>query len=96
MRRKRNGLRLVSSVEGERRGHPRHEIDGAAHLVASDGRIHHVRLVDLSVGGALISRPQHADLFMHMNFTLAGSAMPWERQAVVVRMSEHGLHLKFI
>jgi hypothetical protein len=96
MRRKQGGLRLVSSFDGERRGQPRHAIDGPAHLVGPDGRVHHVRLLDLSAGGALVSKPQFVDLLIERTFTLAGSAMPWERHAAVVRMSQRGLHLKFI
>jgi hypothetical protein len=79
----------------ERRREPRHKINGSAHLIALSGKTLNVELVDLSRGGALVTAPKLAQVFVGESFKVAGSAMPWEREAQVVGVSHRGLHLAF-
>ena len=79
----------------ERRGAPRHDVDGAAHLVGPDGRVLGVRLINLSATGALVTRPQRVQIFAGSEMRLAGAAMPWERAAHVVAVTPERIRLRF-
>lgn len=79
----------------ERRGAPRHAVDGAAHLVGQDGRVMGVRLINLSATGALVTRPQRAQLFAGSDVRVAGASMPWERTAHVVAVTPDLVRLRF-
>ena len=81
--------------DAERRREPRHRINGSAHLIAASGKTLNVELIDLSRGGALVTAPKLAQVFLGECFKVAGSAMPWEREAQVVGVSHRGLHLAF-
>lgn len=82
-------------MEDHRHG-VRHLIKGPAFLVAEDGRMTNVTLLDLSAEGAKVTRPEYDQSFIGCTYTLAGPSMPWERHAEVVAIGEHEIHLHFL
>jgi hypothetical protein len=79
----------------DRRADLRHAINGPAHMIDRYGMLYHVTLLDLSAGGAAISRPPVAEVFVGSPIRIAGQAMPWERHATIVAVERERLHLRF-
>jgi hypothetical protein len=78
----------------ERRRDPRYRVCGPAHVVDELGVVRHVTLIDLSAGGAMLSRPP-AEWHLGEPVVVAGYAMPWERRGRVVGMTAERLHVRF-
>jgi hypothetical protein len=76
-------------------GGPRRAFNGPAVLHRPNGPVLHVDFVDLSAGGACVTRPR-CGVLVGDEIALSGATMPWERTAKVVGLSPRGMHLAFV
>ncbi len=86
---------VVGPPDGERRLGRRHRVNGSAVLTDGHGVMHHVRLVDLSAGGARLTRPASAELIVGATVGVTGPALPWERRGTLVALGDAELHVRF-